>query len=127
MALVFEYGKWISIKDKDSLLEMLKDIWRQRIFMDRETGISENEDDNRYQPFLNFDNNQVRANNFVGFIQTDDDLIEIYPKVFRNYENAKDHKELMLRHIFYWFSYCRKWKFPFNQTTLDIREIKEFP
>lgn len=127
MALLFEYGKWIIVKDEDSLKEMLKDIWRQRIFIDSEIEISEAEDDNRFQPFLNFDNNQVRANNFVGFIQTDDDLIEIYPKVFRNYENAKDHKELMLRHIFYWFSYCRKWKFPFNQTTLDIREIKEFP
>jgi len=23
--------------------------------------------------------------------------------------------------------YCRKWKFPFNQTTLDTREIEEFP
>lgn len=127
MALLFEYGKWISVKDKDSLKEMLKDIWRQRILKDSETEISEAEDDNRFQPFLNFDNNQVRANNFVGFIQTDDDLIEIYPKVFKNCENAKDYKELMLRHIFFWFSYCRKWKFPFNQTTLDIREIKEFP
>jgi len=127
MALLFEYGKWASVKDKDSLKQMLKDIWQQRLFVDSEVGISEAQKDSHYQPFLSFDNNQIRANNFVGFIQNDEDIIEIYPKVFRNYENAKDHKELMLKHIFYWFSYCHKWKFPFNQTTLDTREIKEFP
>jgi 5-methylcytosine-specific restriction enzyme subunit McrC len=127
MALLFEYGKWASVKDIDSLKQMLKDIWQRRLFVDSEIEISEAEDDSRFQPFLSFDNNQVRANNFVGFIQNDKEIIEIYPKVFRNYENAKDHKELMLKHIFFWFSYCRKWKFPFNQTTLDTREIEEFP
>jgi 5-methylcytosine-specific restriction enzyme subunit McrC len=34
---------------------------------------------------------------------------------------------LMLRHIFYWFSYCRKWNFPFNQASLDTIDIDEFP
>jgi 5-methylcytosine-specific restriction enzyme subunit McrC len=127
MTLLFEYGKWAYVRDKDSLKQMLKDIWQQRLFTDRETEISEAEYDSHYQPFLSFDDNQIRANNYVGFIQKDEDIIEIYPKVFRNLDNAKEQKELMLRHIFYWFSFCRKWKFPFNQTTLDTREIKELP
>ena len=127
MALLFEYGNWESVINKDALKQMLKDIWKQRIFVGSETELSETDNGNHLQPFLNFDNCQVRANNYVGFIQNDNDVIEIYPKVFRNSENARAQKELMLRHIFYWFSYCRKWRFPFSQATLDKKDIKEFP
>jgi 5-methylcytosine-specific restriction enzyme subunit McrC len=127
MALLFEYDKWEKISNKDDLKKMLQDIWKQRVFVDSEVIETEDTNDNRYQPFLKFDDYQVRANNFVGFIQNGDELIEIYPKVFRNLSNAKEKKELMLRHIFYWFGYCRKWRFPFNQASLDTIEIDEFP
>ncbi len=33
----------------------------------------------------------------------------------------------MLRHIFYWFRYCRRWRFPFNQASLDTIDTIEFP
>jgi 5-methylcytosine-specific restriction enzyme subunit McrC len=127
MALLFEYDKWEKISNKDDLKKMLQDIWKQRVFVDSEVIETEDTNDNRYQPFLKFDDSQVRANNFVGFIQNGEELIEIYPKVFRNLSNAKEKKELMLRHIFYWFGYCRKWRFPFNQASLDTIDIDEFP
>jgi 5-methylcytosine-specific restriction enzyme subunit McrC len=127
MALLFEYGEWESIKNKDALKQVLRNIWQHRLFVDIEIEINEEKKDRRYQPFLNFDDDQIRANNFVGFIQNEEEVIEIYPKVFRNSKNAKTQKGLMLQHIFYWFGYCRKWKFPFNKATLDTRDIKEFP
>lgn len=129
MALLFEYGKWQSIKNKNALHQMLKDIWKQRMFVVANSELSENETDNHYQPFLQFDDNQIRANNFVGFIQNGDEVVEIYPKVFRKHlpNPSENEKMLMLRHIFYWFSYCRKWNFPFNQASLDTIEIDEFP
>ncbi|MCX6351885.1 MAG: AAA family ATPase, partial [Bacteroidetes bacterium] len=80
-----------------------------------------------FQPFLQFDGNQIRAKNFVGFIQNGEVIIEIYPKVFRELPDAFDKKGLMLQHIFYWFDYCRKWKFPFTKASLDSIEINEFP
>lgn len=82
MALLFEYGKWERILDSDGLKSILKDIWQQRI-IDTEAEVDEEENDNRYQPFLRIDGNQVRANNYVGFIQNGKEVIEIYPKVFR--------------------------------------------
>lgn len=127
MALLFEYGKWEKISNKEDLKKMLQDIWKQRAFVDSEVIETEDTNDNRFQPFLKFDDNQVRANNYVGFIQNGEELIEIYPKVFRHLSNAIEKKELMLRHIFYWFSYCRKWRFPFNQASLDTIDIDEFP
>ncbi|MFN9303219.1 MAG: McrC family protein [Candidatus Kapaibacterium sp.] len=104
---------------------MLKSIWRQSNSADLSEELEENKTDKNYQPFLRFSKNEIRANNYVGFIQTANDLVEIYPKVFRNCPN-KD-KEDMLRHIFFWFSYCRKWKFPFSQAQLDRISIDEFP
>lgn len=129
MALLFEYGKWQNVNNKNGLHQMLKNIWRQRIDSNNDSESKEEEIDNHYQPFVQFDDNQIRANNFVGFIQNEDEVIEIYPKVFRQHfpNPTENEKGLMLRHIFYWFSYCRKWNFPFNQASLDTFEIDEFP
>jgi 5-methylcytosine-specific restriction enzyme subunit McrC len=129
MISLFEYGKWESIKNKIALHQMLKDIWKQRLFVNTNSELTEDETDNHYQPFLQFDDNQIRANNFVGFIQNGEEVIEIYPKVFRqHFSNPSENEKIsMLRHIFYWFSYCRKWNFPFNQASLDTIEIDEFP
>jgi 5-methylcytosine-specific restriction enzyme subunit McrC len=122
---LFEYDKWEKVENQTTLFHSLKTIWRQRNFVAQREELKENETDKNYQPFLCFSNNEIRANNFVGFIQTVDDLVEIYPKVFRNYP-TKDKNE-MIRHIFFWFSYCRKWNFPFTQAQLDVISIDEFP
>ena len=123
--ILFEYDKWVKVENSTALFHSLKSIWRQRNFTDLTEELEENENDKNYQPFLRFSNNEIRANNFVGFIQTANDLVEIYPKVFRNCPD-KDKND-MLRHIFFWFNYCTKWKFPFSQAQLDRFSIDEFP
>jgi len=122
---LFEYDKWEKVENSSALLQSLKTIWRQRNFVYLPEELDENETDKYYQPFLRFSNNEIRANNYVGFIQTANDLVEIYPKVFRNCPE-KDKTD-MLSHIFFWFNYCRKWKFPFSQAQLDRLSIDEFP
>ncbi len=122
---LFEYDKWVKVERPTELFDALKSIWRQRNFTQFAEESEENKTDKNYQPFLRFSNNEIRANNYVGFIQTTSDLIEIYPKVFRNCP-GKDKND-MLRHIFFWFSYCRKWRFPFSQALLDRFSIDEFP
>lgn len=122
---LFEYDKWVKVENPAILFHSLKNIWRRRNFTDFTEELEENEADKNYQPFLRFSNNEIRANNYVGFIQTENDLVEIYPKVFRNCP-TKDKND-MLRHIFFWFNYCRKWKFPFSQAQLDVFSIDEFP
>lgn len=122
---LFEYDKWEKVENSSALFHSLKSIWQQRNFADLTEELEENENDQNYQPFLRFLNNEIRANNYVGFIQTTNDLVEIYPKVFRNC--PKKDKSDMLRHIFFWFNYCRKWKFPFSPAQLDRISINEFP
>lgn len=122
---LFEYDRWLKVENPSTLFISLKTIWRQRNFADLTEELEENETDKNYQPFLRFSNNEIRANNYVGFIQTANDLVEIYPKVFKNCPDKP--KNDMLKHIFFWFNYCRKWKFPFSQVQLDRFSIDEFP
>ena len=127
MNTLFEYGKQILIKDRKGLEEYLCFLWKDY----KNLRIEENQDTedsykiNNYQPFISFDGNKAKANNFVGFINCNDDSIEIYPKIFQNIEYPS--KYLMHSHLFFWFSYCKKIKFPFNQSYLDNFDIDKFP
>lgn len=126
MATLFEYGDWLTIEDSNGLNEFLTEIWKSRI-LNMEYELIDENDKNNFQPFLKFDSNKIKANNYIGFIQQNNDAIEIYPKVFKRVENVIEYKNLMLRHIFYWFSYCRKWKFPFTKNHLDHLDTDNFP
>jgi len=121
MAFLFEYGEWATIPHAEDLRHMLEAIWSERVFTEE---LPDNET-NSYQPFFQFDGNKIRARNYSGFIQRDGDLIEIYPKVFR--DNNCQERALMLNHIFYWLGYCRKWTFPFTKAGLDLKETENFP
>lgn len=108
----FEFGQSFEVSSRDELEEYLNAIWLSSYsghVNDAEELLS------RKQRFLNFDGNNARARNFIGFIQGEKDSIEIYPKVFRE---AGMEKSEILRHLFFWFDYCRKWKFPFSNVNL---------
>src|SRR5690606_8313844 len=129
MISLHEYGEWAEVKDRQLLENYLKSIW----FEYKDLNIYENgnsiENKNQSQPFLRFDGNFLKANNFVGFIQNDKDLIEIFPKVFNNHLNLSNMYDmiLMLKLIFYCFSYCRKWRLQFSKVSLDSFDIDSFP
>jgi len=125
MNFLFEYGEWATVDRPSDLKKLLKDTWDRQLATFSELKVADSDEENSYQPFIQFDGNKIRAKNFVGFIQNGEELIEIYPKVFRK-DNC-DNKALMLRHVFFWFSYCRKWRFPFNQANLDDDNIDRFP
>lgn len=126
MFTLFEYGQQISVKDRIGLEGYLCFLWQdyKNLWVD-ENQETEIINSSNYQPFISFDGEKAKANNFVGFINCNDDSLEIYPKVFQGMHNP--NKDLMHRHLFYWFSYCKKIKFPFNQSFLDNIEIDRFP
>jgi 5-methylcytosine-specific restriction enzyme subunit McrC len=123
MNTIFEYGEQFAVSDREGLQSYLCSLWKEY----KEIWLAQLENESlypvsKYQPFLSFDGKIARARNYIGFIHFEDSKIEIYPKVFQN--EPKMSKELMHRHLFYWFSYCKKVKFPFNQTFLDRFELE---
>lgn len=123
---LFEYSEWADITDRKGLEGYLCSMWQEyKQLWPKKSYDFGNASSKVYQPFLTFDGNLAKANNFVGFIHHEKTTLEIYPKLFKNLNPI--NKDLMHRHLFYWLSYCRKMRFPFNQSFLDNFEIDEFP
>jgi 5-methylcytosine-specific restriction enzyme subunit McrC len=125
MEHLFEFGKWVAVEDANWLKQYLVVTWDNRISDPNQQTLDSTDLPRQFQPFLQFDGDRIRANNYVGFIQHHDSVIEIYPKVFR--ADGCNDKSMMLRHIFFWLDYCRKWKFPFTKSTLDTQTFCNFP
>jgi 5-methylcytosine-specific restriction enzyme subunit McrC len=74
------------------------------------------------QQFLKLfkDKNEIKSNNFVGFIQFNDLKINILPKIF--YDEKLTYNTDMVaqinNHILWWLSYCRRFKFPNYLTSI---------
>ena len=128
MPILFEYHNEVEIDNPKILKTYLHQVWNEQytasLNQEDNSAVDGRNLDRTYQPFLNFDGNLVQANNYVGFIQLNDLHLEIYPKVFKNYEASP---VLMLKHLFFWFDYCRKWKFPFSKSRLDSLDNIDLP
>jgi 5-methylcytosine-specific restriction enzyme subunit McrC len=125
MKMIFEYGNHIDVNDRQNLEKYLCSIWNDTKDLWPDKNYNSFDSKRSYQPFLTFDGDKARANNYIGFIVCNDDVIEIYPKVFQSM--ALINKTLMHQHLFFWLSYCTKIKFPFTQSFLDTIEIESFP
>ena len=130
MAILYEYHNEVIVSQPKALKNYLHTVWQgqyapfRKDWPDEGDPSSGNPVRKEYQPFLDFDGNEVRARNYVGFIQLNDLHLEIYPKVFKMQRATPG---LMLRHLFFWFNYCRKWRFPFVKADLDRLENIELP
>lgn len=133
MPVIFEFGEWIDITGKRNSLEnYLHQVWLQNKPIDEELAIFDANFNDGGKPevsqgFLLFDGEETRARNYIGFIQTDDFFLEIYPKVFRMIEPTPANTRLFMKHMFFWFDYCRKWKFPFTRVNLENNECDSLP
>lgn len=123
--ITFEYGEQFDIDNRKDLESYLCFLWKEykEIWPAQpENGDLDSGSDSKYQPFLSFDGDLARARNYIGFIHFENSKIEIYPKIFKKEFGEPEiskNKELLYRHLFYWFSYCKKMKFPFSQASLD--------
>ncbi|MCX6147780.1 MAG: hypothetical protein NTW25_11135 [Candidatus Kapabacteria bacterium] len=129
--IIYEYEKEYREQkeiNRSKLNSYLEDVWKnnKNLF-----GNSTDSNENEKQPYLKFDGEKFKANNFIGFIFFQGHTIEIYPKIFNSKDNkikvddAKDSK-LMLDNIFYWLRYYRKFKLASLHSNLDLDKIEDF-
>lgn len=117
----FEFGDHFKIAAREKLEGYLLGVWSQH---QQAKGLLSEGELSSNQYFLSFDGDKARAKNYIGFIQGEGDHIEIYPKIFRGKEITKAN---ILKHLFFWFEYCRKWKFPFSNVKLGNLDNIELP
>src|SRR4051812_10020507 len=112
MPTTFEFGEWFDTSGRrDGLQTYLHRVWLQNKPIDEEVPVADalTAQTEFKQGFLNFDGQMARARNFIGFVQSADFHLEIYPKVFKHLSVNPTNAKLILKHIFFWFDYCRKW------------------
>lgn len=129
--MTFEYEQYpLEVPGLRASLEpYLREIWKARSFpyaSDFEPEPTEEIEKPAYQPFFRFDGDTIHAKNYIGFVQLEGHLLEVYPKVFRQGGLNQD-KGMMLKHIFFWFRYCRKIRFPYSETNLDSSPETNIP
>ena len=128
---LFEFDKYEELKDVDirKLKEFLRETWNKRnIFSsyEEEEFDSDLEDlsELKKQPFLIFNNQKIKARNYIGFIQFENTRINIYPKIFK--EIDLNNKKIFFDNILFWLSYCSKIDFPFNEFNPNNQEFDDF-
>ena len=73
------------------------------------------------QRLLEFQNDQVRARNYAGFIFFQDLEVQIFPKIFSSSKMAD--VQLLFRHLNYYLNYCHTLKLPYS--TGDFEHLSE--
>lgn len=119
---IFEYGEWFEILDRSLVESYLIDVWSTNKAIDEERLAV-----NKKQGFLSFDGNWAKAKNYIGFIQVDGFQLEIFPKVFSKQALTDNNLRVIAKHIFFWFDYCYRWKFPFSSVNLDTIDCSNLP
>lgn len=101
----------------------LNEVWQDRPLLLRE---DDDEDARRNTPqrFFVFDDHEIRARNYTGFVQFANVRINIYPRVFEkqqplNVSNA-------INHLIKWLSYCNRIHFPFNELQTSPNDFDDW-
>ena len=120
MKSLYEYDNWESTSFSDEKIKRFKayldEIWqsRKRYGLVEDLEDSYYETDKKKQRFLEFDENEIKAKNYVGFIQFEGFTINIYPKICKNIP-----QEEIISKVLYWLSHGKRINLPFAELPLN--------
>ncbi|MCY7327546.1 MAG: McrC family protein [Saprospiraceae bacterium] len=132
MALV-EHGTAVLPENLDirQLESYLAQVWESRVHAGNtlpERELEEVNNDTAFyqQPFFYFGpTRQVKARNYVGFVQFGEHSLEIQPKIFAQRPDLD--AAARVRHLIHWLSYGQRTWFPFSEADLDETAVDSFP
>ncbi len=117
MMHLFEFGDYLTLpfdQEKSQRLKRYLDlVWQNRaLFCDDHSAQVSTQ-----QRLFDFDENRLRARNYVGFFRFEGVEFQVLPKIF-NIQPAPA-PELCFRHVLYYLSYSQRIRFPFSLTRID--------
>lgn len=114
---LFEFGDYQELPfDKEKLKQLktyLNTVWQNRHVFYEETKTSHSSQ----QRMFDFDENQIRARNYVGFFRFEGVEMYVLPKIFAT--RPVPSPEACFKHILYYLSYSQRVRFPFSLTRTD--------
>lgn len=129
---LFEWHSTSFVGSKSKLPEFvdyLAEVWQNRVrYLETNNEITEEEQQEekiQRQRFFDFTvDGKISARNYVGVVQYDGIRIEVYPKIFADYQTP--NFKIWQLNILYWLSYCRKVRFPFSFADVSKLEFEGF-
>ncbi|NBB28019.1 McrC family protein [Cellulophaga sp. BC115SP] len=121
----FEFGNTFTIPDTHvrGLKNYLSEVWKNRLkYQSFENVEDDTSGAKEYERIFHFDGNQLRAKNYIGFIQYQDLRINIYPKIVAQ----QPHKEEIIPKVLYWLSYSNHLQFPFSEISLEQQPFDDW-
>lgn len=121
----FEFGNTFTIPDTHvrGLKNYLSEVWKNRLkYQSFENVEDDTSGAKEYERIFHFDGNQLRAKNYIGFIQYQDLRINIYPKIVAQ----QPHKEEIIPKVLYWLSYSNRLQFPFSEISLEQQPFDDW-
>lgn len=121
----FEFGNTFCIPDNyvGGLKNYLSEVWKNRLkYQSFENVEDDTSGAKEYERIFHFDGNQLRAKNYIGFIQYQDLRINIYPKIVAQ----QPQKEEIISKVLYWLSYSKRLQFPFSEISLQQQPFDDW-
>lgn len=120
----FEFGNTFCIPANyvGGLKTYLSEVWQNRLKYQSFENLEDNASAKSYERIFHFDGNQLRAKNYIGFIQYQDLRINIYPKIVAQ----QPQKEEIISKVLYWLSYSNRLQFPFSEISLQQQPFDDW-
>ncbi|MFR1077348.1 MAG: 5-methylcytosine restriction system specificity protein McrC, partial [Romboutsia timonensis] len=112
--------------DNNDFRNFINECWNNRYSIYDDSNLLNENNDNREQRFLTFDGNKIKARNYIGFINYEDEEITIYPKIFDKEIVNENLDNYLLTNLMYWLRDSEKIKLPLVESSLDFRDNDDF-
>ncbi|HAS42934.1 MAG TPA: hypothetical protein DCS93_20810 [Microscillaceae bacterium] len=114
---LFEFGDYLTLpfdqEKTQRLKHYLNTVWQNRALFYEETSSHLS----TQQRLFDFDENRIRARNYVGFFRFEGIEFQVLPKIFN--VQPSPSADLCFQHVLYYLSYSRRIRFPFSLTRID--------
>ena len=114
---LFEFGNYLELpfgqEKTQRLKQYLNKVWQNRtlFYEDASAQLS------KPQRLFDFDENRIKARNYVGFFRFEGIEFHVLPKIFN--VSPTPSPDLCFQHVLYYLSYSQRIRFPFSLTRID--------
>lgn len=110
----------LSSEEQKSFALYLEEVWHNRQFL----WDPSSQDESLGQAFFQWQNGQIRAKNYVGFLHYQDLEIQILPKLFAHKPQLETQQ--VFQHLMYYLSYTHTLSLPFTLQEFAAEDTKHF-
>ncbi|OJJ17059.1 hypothetical protein BKI52_30555 [marine bacterium AO1-C] len=122
---LFEFGDYLTLpfdqEQNQRLKSYLNMVWQNRAIFHEET-IGQLSSQQR---LFDFDENRLRARNYVGFFRFEGVEFQVLPKIFN--VPSPPSPQACFQHVLYYLSYSQRIRFPFSLTRIDATPSQLLP